>query len=160
MLLLAALCGCASTESTKGVDSFCRAIEGEWRGPYELWLMPGSPVDRSESSARVSGKEMSYEWAQNGKAQKGTFTFGGTGAKADFNWSDTFHTTAGPMKGEGALSVDGRKLIFKSTYGPAAAPWGWRTEFTIGEGGFTMEAYNLTPKGEEALAVRCRYARK
>ncbi len=41
--------------------------------------------------------------------------------------------------------------------GPA---WGWRTEFTLqGANTFLMEAYNITPGGMEALAVKAEMKR-
>ena len=157
-----ALTGCQiGTPKTRDVETFVKAMEGDWRGEYHLWLMPGSPKQSSPSTAQVKAGEMSYDWAQDKTAHKGKFRFGGSGRKAQFDWQDTFHTPGAGMKGEGALSEDGTKLVFMTSYGAANAPsWGWRTELTLSAAGtLTMEAYNITPQGQEALAVRCEYAR-
>jgi hypothetical protein len=163
ILVAAVLAGCRSVQTEdampKDASAFTRAIEGRWRGAYDLWLMPGSPKESSESTATLKADRMDYQWAREGKTQTGTFVFRGAGPKAEFDWTDTFHSSEGPLKGDGAVSADGKKLTFMTHYGEPA--WGWRTEFTrVDPNAFRMEAYNITPQGQEALAVRCDYVRQ
>ncbi len=77
-------------------------------------------------------------------------------------WGDSWHMQPQPMVCEAELSEDGQKLVASCTYeaGPDTPDWGWRTEFTLqGEDAFLMEAYNITPEGLEALAVRAEMTR-
>lgn len=61
----------------------------------------------------------------------------------------------------GGLNEAGKKLILNGTYGSGEGPdWGWRTEFNLtGPDTLVMEAYNITPDGQEALAVRAKLTR-
>lgn len=151
------------------VESFYRAIEGDWSGDYDLWLMPNAPKESSESSARIEVDVtdhtwvMNYQWTREGTAHQGGFHFGGSGTKADFRWSDSFHSSTAATTGIGMLSDDGTQLIFMSSYstGVGTPDWGWRTEFTFVDANtMKMEAYNITPQGEEHIAVRAEYARQ
>ncbi len=65
------------------------------------------------------------------------------------------------MQCKGALSDGGRKLILHGSYAASSGPdWGWRTEFTLlGADKLRMEAYNITPEGQEALAIRAELTR-
>lgn len=151
------------------INAFYGAIRGDWQGPYDLWLMPNAPKESSESTAAIevdaTGNSwvMNYQWSRDGTAHQGVFHFLGSDKAAEFTWSDSFHSAPKATTGIGTLSDDGTKLVFMSSYsgGPGTPDWGWRTEFTYVDGDtLKMEAYNITPQGEEALAVRCEYSRQ
>jgi hypothetical protein len=145
------------------VQAFYDAMKGDWRGGYDLWLMPTSPKESSESTAEINNGVMNYQWAQGEKSHQGAFDFGGSGKEANFSWSDSFHSSNAAMKGSGSLSEDGSKLVFMSHYsaGDDQPEWGWRTEFTFSDPQtLKMEAHNITPEGQEALAVRCDYVKQ
>ena len=154
---------------SKDVQAFFDAMKGDWHGGYDLWLMPTAPKEHSVSTAQIKADAkddslvMEYQWTRGNKRQRGAFHFDGSGTTAGFSWSDTFHSATDPMKGDGKLSDDGKRLVFISSYvaGPGQPAWGWRTEFTIVDSKtLKMEAYNITPGGQEGLAVRCEYARQ
>lgn len=151
----------SATEPIRDVPEFFSAVQGEWKGRYCLWLDPTAPTQESDSSARISmnGEDswtLAYRWGDN----HGEFCFSGSAERARFDWTDTFHASSEPMRGDGRLSKDGAKLAFMSQYGAEGAQWGWRTELTrVDAGTLLMEAFNITPDGQEALAVRCRYVK-
>ena len=149
------------------VAEFYDAVAGEWEGNYDLWLDPSSPKESSRSSAQITkvatgdGWEMTYQWARGEATHRGVFQFAGSGTHADFSWTDSFHSASDAMTGDGGLSDDGSRLVFMSHY-PAGggADWGWRTEFILVDPTtLSMDAYNITPDGQEVLAVRAVYVR-
>lgn len=151
------------------VPSFYAALQGEWQGRYHLWLDPSAPEENSDSSARIakdsttSSWVMSYQWSRGPKDHQGEFRFDGSRSQGTFHWTDSFHAAPDPLQGEGKLSEDGNRLTFMSHYpvGEGLPDWGWRTELMLLDvDTFQMDAYNITPEGQEALAVRCRYEKK
>jgi len=157
------------SEKISDVQAFYAALQGEWHGRYHLWLHPTAPVESSDSSAQITKDHgnsfwvMSYQWAKGIQDHQGEFHFAGSKNQGNFRWTDSFHSASSPMKGEGKLSKDGTRLIFMSHYSADAGQpeWGWRTEITLVDANtFQMEAYNITPQGQEGLAVRCRYVKK
>ncbi|GAB4371399.1 MAG: hypothetical protein Kow0042_14150 [Calditrichia bacterium] len=148
------------------VKVFYSQIQGDWSGSYRLWLRPSTPAEQSEIRANiqpvVSGHYflMTYSWKRAGKKQEGVFFFGGSGKTATASWGDSFHMIPEPMYCKGELQ-DGGKLIFHGSYSFGNGPsWGWRTEFTHSNANeLLMEAYNITPDGVEALAVKAELKR-
>jgi hypothetical protein len=149
------------------VEDFHEKIVGAWEGDYSLWLRPGVDAEKSKFRADVRPAAggafvlLSYCWSRGDKEQEGIFLLGGAGDKATMTWGDSFHMKPEPMQCEGRLEKDCR-LIFDGSYsgGPDMPEWGWRTEFALqGAGGLLMEAYNITPDGQEALAVRAEMKR-
>ena len=153
---------------TENLRQFFSAIEGSWSGPYSLWLHPGATAEESDSSASVRvlvhGKValLEYEWVRSGEAVAGAFFFSGVGRVAVARWGDSFHTPPATMDGEGELDPAASKMTLNSRYsaGPGGPEWGWRTEMTAGsDDTLLMEAYNIAPDGQEAIAVRAQWSR-
>ena len=73
---------------TTTVRAFYAKLSGNWKGPYSLWLRPGTPAQKSEITAQFQSTAkgnyflMTYAWKQGGKAQEGVFLFGGHGKTA------------------------------------------------------------------------------
>jgi len=155
------------TMQAKTVKSFFANLKGSWNGSYSLWLRPGVPAEESDIEANIqpAAKEnyflMTYSWKRGNDAHEGVFLFGGDGEAATFTWGDSFHSVPEPMHCSGDLKNGGQKLVFKGSYAAGSGPdWGWRTEFTRqGPDSFLMEAYNITPDGAEALAVKAELRR-
>lgn len=150
------------------ITEFLHNLVGSWTGYYHLWLAPGAPVDESSTAASVrlvaSGRyaEIVYSWYREGKEQGGIFLLGGADGNANATWGDSFHSQPDPMHCPGRLANDGYRLIFDGSYpvGPGEPDWGWRTEFVLkNPDTLLMEAYNITPTGDEHLAVRAEYQR-
>ena len=75
-------------------------------------------------------------------------------------WVDTFHTGSEIMLSEGPLADDpGAPISVLGSYGNGdGGRWGWRTTFEIADHGLLVRHFNITPQGEEALAVEFDYS--
>ncbi|MBL6975728.1 MAG: DUF1579 family protein [Deltaproteobacteria bacterium] len=150
------------------VTAFYNRMAGDWRGTCNLWFGPGEPVRTCDTEARVRAIAgdayhlMTYRWVFEGEAKEGALFLGGHEEAATATWGDSWHMAPDPMVCQGLLEDGGAKLVFPGNYptGPDTPDWGWRTELTWVDGdGLIMEAYNITPEGEEAIAVRAEYRR-
>ncbi len=144
------------------------SLAGEWKGTNELhtpW-MP-EPLHRSDSTMKVSeqirGQFLSFEytWSHEGKPQEGIIIVGWDGQKNVVKavWTDSWHMSHNLMNCEGSIGGDGT-LSMKGYYAVEGHPdWGWRTDIIPGGDTFKLVMYNVTPEGEEALAVETKYTR-
>lgn len=70
-------------------------------------------------------------------------------------WVDTFHTGSEIMFSEGPLKEGSPGVSVEGSYGgPEGPPWGWRTTFEPAGDRLVVRHFNITPAGEEALAVQ------
>lgn len=146
---------------------FYTKLKGSWKGSYSLWLRPGTPAEESQINAnfrpvaRGNYFLMVYSWKLGEEPHEGVFLFGGHGKTATATWGDSFHMVPEPMQCPGRLADNGKKMTFDGSYAVGDGPaWGWRTEFTLrSPDDLLMEAYNITPDGVEALAVRAEMKR-
>lgn len=137
---------------------------GEWQGEYKLWFRPGEQPD-GESPTRATitrelhgcGLLMRYDWRYEGITHDGLAIIGLTEDDGlQMGWSDTFHYKHGVMHNEAV----GTTAAVLGHYGPADAPWGWRTEFDMpSPDALEIRAFNILPDGTEALATVAIYAR-
>ena len=143
-----------------------RALEGDWTGSNKLWFTPTDPARLSQTTASVrtaaQGRffTMGYTWADEGKPQDGLLTLGIDPATQTIaaSWLDSFHmshaimTCSGPAGGE--VSVKGTYSV------PGYPDWGWRISVDPETAdAFTLRMFNISPEGEEALAVEASYRR-
>lgn len=151
----------AAQAEVKSLDSFYTSLVGEWVGSYNLWIHPDADVQESSSMATVytaangSYTVMNYSWTYKDKLQAGIFLLGGNGPSASATWGDSWHMRPNPMQCHGMISDNGNELDILGGYDVGEGPdWGWRTILTlVGENTLIMKAYNITPDGDEALAV-------
>ena len=164
--------GTPHPQAAKSAHDLYKQMLGKYTGTYTLWLRPGVPAQKSDAAGEftsVAGDQyflMTYSWGPKGAeatngSREGVFLLAGKDRTATATWGDSFHMTPLPMQCEGELNEQGTKLTFPGTYSAGDGPdWHWRTEFTIqGHEGITMEAYNITPEGQEMLAVRAELKR-
>ncbi|MCU0617477.1 MAG: DUF1579 domain-containing protein, partial [Gemmatimonadaceae bacterium] len=103
-----------------------------------------------------------YTWAHDGTAHDGVLLVRDTAPDAPpaMVWADSFHTGGTFMSlGPGQRTAQG-----VSATGSYAAPpgpdWGWRIALeATAPAKLTLRMYNITPDGEEALAVEAIYSR-
>jgi hypothetical protein len=144
------------------------SLTGEWKGTNQLhtpWMPV--PLHSSDSAMRVSeqikGQFLSFEytWAYEGKPEEGIIIVGWDAQKNVVNaiWTDSWHSAHVLMNSEGSIDGDGN-LSMKGHYKVEGHPdWGWRTDIIPLGDMFKLVMYNVTPEGEESLAVETEYTR-
>jgi len=140
------------------------AIEGSWSGTNRLHLgdwSPEEPILESEATAEVSKRaggqflEISYTWKYKGETKEGVILLGtepksGT-VKA--SWTDSWHMAHQLMNCEGREMEHGGVDV-NGTYKVEGHPeWGWRTEIIPEDNSFRYLMFNVSPEGEESIAV-------
>jgi hypothetical protein len=142
---------------------------GSWAGDNILrlsWMEPQEYHSPSELSVAptVGGKYLSfaYTWSHKNMPQEGLLLIGydAKNKVANAVWVDSFHASEKPLALSGAVDGQG-KIDLRGTYEvPNHPEWGWR--IVIGASGEALEIvmYNVSPEGEEDLAVRADYKKR
>jgi len=143
------------------------SLQGSWHAVYQLRGDPSFEGD-SPSVATVTpmlgGRfvRFDYTWSEHGRPQEGSLLVGHDSESGVVTvvWIDSWHNGRRMMPSTGTLGADGG-IDVRGSYpaGPGSPDWGWRTEITIDRGDWAMTMWNVTPDGEEALAVRAEYGR-
>jgi hypothetical protein len=143
-------------------------LTGKWKGNNRLhaaWLP--DPIRDSESHAtvelRVNGQFLSieYDWAFEGDRKDGVMIIGcdNESDAVQAVWTDSWHMSQKFMICDGTIDDEGR-INVKGYYAvPDNPDWGWRTEVLPGAERFRIVMYNVTPDGEEDIAVEADYTR-
>lgn len=145
-------------------------LAGVWSGKnilYTPWLEE-NPVRESASEALVSAVarkgflKVEYEWSFEEKPQDGVLIFGFEKDSETVNavWIDSWHQSENFMNSSGK-GTD-QKISFKGYYKvPDHPDWGWRTDIDAGTADeFKVTMYNVSPDGQEDLAVEMFFSRK
>lgn len=146
------------------------ALAGTWRATYELRGDPSFDSDTPSTATLIpilGGRfvRIDYTWDENDflneqGPQEGVLLIGHA-SKTDrvtVVWLDTWHNTDRTMVCDGTVLPGGGVDVF-GTYpgGPTSPDWGWRTRVEPAGDGWSMTMFNVTPAGEETLAVRAEY---
>ncbi len=144
------------------------AAAGHWTGTNRLWLSPPDPADESASALTVTALlndtfvRLDQTWAFQGKPRAGSLLIGHdpkTGA-ATLHWIDTFHMGRGALASVGVVNADGTVDVRGSYAAPTGPAWGWRTTVAAAAPDrLEIVMFNVTPLGEEQMAVRATYSR-
>lgn len=144
------------------------ALAGTWRGVSRLQDPETSQPEDSDSTLTVAPvlhdtfALLTYTWAYHGTPQEGLLLIGYQAAVAVVTayWADTWHMGDQVMTCEGTVDGEGG-LALRGSYGaPPNQVWGWRIELTQRDDRtLTLTMYNVTPDGQEALAVEAAFMR-
>ena len=146
-----------------------RELLGDWKGSNRLHLGEWGPTPIHESAAtatvreRIGGQflEILYTWEYDGKPQEGVMILGGDNKTDAVNafWTDSWHMAHNVMLCNGSESADGSVSV-KGTYKVEGHPdWGWRSEIAATNAGFDYKMFNISPEGEESIAVEMEMQR-
>jgi hypothetical protein len=138
-------------------------LSGDWKGSNRLHLGDWGPTPLHESAGsaavreRIGGQflEIAYTWEYDGKQNEGVIILGGDNKTDAVNafWTDSWHLAHQTMLCDGREGADGSVSV-KGFYKVEGHPdWGWRTEIIPGDTSFDYKMYNVSPEGEETLAV-------
>ena len=151
-----------------GVDQKLTDLVGNWKGTNRLhvpWM--AVPLLESDSTATVSTKmngqflSIEYTWSYQGEPQEGMLVLGcdSDSTAVQAVWTDSWHSKDVLMLCNGEASNDGKISVFGHYSVPDHPDWGWRTEITQVPDGFRYAMYNVTPEGEEQIAVETDFER-
>lgn len=145
-------------------------LVGEWSGTNKLhlsWLADSPFESESKASIDFSAKgiflKIEYDWFYEGKLQEGLILLGKEKSSDliksfwidSWHLSDKFMVSEGTIKNSGSISVKGYYAV------PNHPDWGWRTLIRSEDANsFKLIMYNVSPEGEESLAVEADYLRK
>ncbi len=144
-------------------------IVGDWTGSNRLhtvWI-PENPISDSVSNCSVrkvaNGQsiELDYSWEYGGEKQTGLMIIRSPKDKesVDIYWLDSWHLSNLYLLSEGAIK-DGVISVMGHYKVEGHPDWGWRTDFEVsGADSFSFTMYNVTPEGEESLAVESKFTR-
>ncbi len=143
------------------------ARTGRWQGTNRLWLSPEDPVRESPSRAVVAllarGQfaTIRYTWFEDDE-QEGMLVISQERGSdvTQAVWVDSWHMGSRFMPCEGVIEPSGAIRVKGFYPAPTGPDWGWIIAFEpLAGGGFRMVMYNVTPDGQEMLAVDTAYAR-
>jgi hypothetical protein len=150
------------TRTTQWTD-----LLGKWSGTKQIWLSPDAEALTSESTAQVSTVAqgqfiaLAYTWAIEDQPQDGLILFPSAAGEAPSRaaWLDSWHVRNDMMPCE-ATRESGLVSLSGSYPAPPGPDWGWRIEIETGQiDTLAFRMFNITPEGQEALAVRAQYER-
>jgi hypothetical protein len=148
-------------------------LAGEWTATYQLRGDPSFDSD-TPSHATVTpilgGRfiRIDYTWdeddfLQEKGPQQGSLQVGFEAelapGVATVAWVDSWHNGPKMQVWPGRLLDTGGVDVRGVYSAPGDPEWGWRTVLEPAGDGWTMTMFNITPDGEEALAVRAEYRR-
>lgn len=144
-------------------------LSGEWHGTNLLRLSWVNPPDSHSNSqmtiAQVAaGKFLSliYTWQHENIDHEGFVLLGYHKEKqlVTASWVDSWHMNAKIMSFQGTLDDSG-EINLLGFYDVNTGPdWGWRIVISGNSTNeLQMTMFNISPKGEEDLAVRANYKR-
>jgi len=153
------------------VPEILEKLVGKWRGINRLhttWI-PENPVRETVSIATVEltarGRflKIEYDWTFEEAVQEGLLLIGDekdTDSIKAF-WIDSWHQSDKFMVSEGFRETDG-SISLKGFYSvPDHPDWGWRTVIEPERDNvFKIIMYNVSPEGEETLAVEMELKRQ
>lgn len=155
--------------TTPNVATPLAPLAGRWRGATRLhtpWTTPAT--HDSDTTAVVApvgdGRfaTVAYTWTHEGKPCDGALLIGRepAGDVAHASWVDSWHQSAKPLTCTGTVDAAGTLSVRGSYPAPEGPDWGWRIVLDApDDASFRIVMYNVTPDGEESLAVESRYTR-
>lgn len=143
-----------------------RGLSGNWGGTSQLWLHPGADAQESQTTAHISSVAqgqvtvIAYTWEFESERQDGMIICPSTIGQDPLRsvWLDSWHMRNDLMLCEATMGHDLVSLqgSYQAPTGPA---WGWRIEIETNQDfpALVIRMTNITPDGEEALAVLAQY---
>jgi hypothetical protein len=151
------------------MSKYLSEAHGKWRGEMQLfrpWISaePASSASEMVIGPAAEGRFLSlgYDWSLEGVRQSGLMLL-----KHDVKahtlkavWIDSYHMSGDFMVSTGSAD-DPRTISVRGSYAAPPDPdWGWRTVIAAVHDGVELSMFNITPDGEESIAVHALYRRR
>lgn len=137
---------------------------GKWEGTSRLFHEGDIYDSQSTAEIRTVGQEqfvsIAYAWEIEGEAQDGRITYLSKmkDQPTKATWLDSWHMRDSIMFCEATENQEGTVLLNGSYPAPAGLDWGWRIEVGSDRGGLLLiRMFNISPTGQEELAVQAEY---
>jgi hypothetical protein len=155
-----------------GAHHFFSQLAGDWEGTVRTWFEPDVLADTSAISGSIrtvlGGRFALHEYSfeLQGERYEALAILGFDLYKQRYTcaWVDSAHngtTIMLSLSPEGSGPAPRPSVLGSYPDGVGGPDWGWRTEFAVdGPEHITIRHYNITPEGEEAIAVEIVYGRK
>ncbi|MEP6900924.1 MAG: DUF1579 family protein [Actinomycetota bacterium] len=153
------------------VPEIMEKLGGKWRGINRLhttWIKE-NPVRETTSvgvielTARGRFLKIEYDWTFDESVQEGLILIGNEKDSDLIKafWIDSWHLSDKFMVSEGYVGKN-RTISLKGFYSvPDHSDWGWQTLIeTERNNSFKITMYNVSPEGEETLAVEMEFGRQ
>ncbi len=129
------------------------------------WLP--DPLKESQSRMEISQKangqfiQFDYDWEYEGEKQEGMLVLGcdAKSKAVQIIWTDSWHSRHTFMVSDGTVKEDGTVSVKGYYKVPDHPDWGWRTEIIPQGEKIKLIMFNVSPEGEEDLAVETTYER-
>ena len=145
------------------------ALSGEWKGTKTVFLGGESGPEKKSASRMTVAKAargafmlLDYTWKYEADAQEGVLLLGYDDKQnaATAAWGDSWHMSQKIMHCTGAIDANGAFHVQGSYEAPPDPDWGWRIALTIHTAdSIALVMHNLSPEGQQDLAVRAEFAR-
>ena len=143
------------------------ALSGQWEGTKQLYFSP-PPAPGISSSSKMSIEpvaggsflQCTYDWSYEGDAQSGVLLLGSDEENiATAAWVDSFHMSSKIMFSKG--TAEAGSLHVRGSYeAPPGPDWGWTIAVrALSATEFQIVMHNVSPEGQEDLAVQIDYVR-
>jgi hypothetical protein len=138
-------------------------LSGHYRGATRTYLDPGAPEESEDAihaQPLLGGRWLRLTWFGSvaGKPRQGELTWGfhRDGGEYELSWADTFHTGTALLVSRGKPREDGVISVL-GEYAAGSERWGWRTELVHAGRSFALRAFNISPAGQEELAIESSF---
>ena len=145
------------------------ASAGSWSGTNRLHdPHSGAPEDSPSTMVltpilKNKFLRLDYTWAYQGDPQEGSLWVGGDPKTGEViaHWIDTWHMSDGVLVCRGGPAHEDGSISVRGSYAAPPGPdWGWRIDIQPGDGRtLRVVMFNITPEGQEDMAVEASYTR-
>lgn len=145
------------------------SLSGEWKGSKHLYLNGESgPVKTSNArmtiakAARESFLLLVYSWKYETDPHEGLLMLGYDDKQqsATAAWGDSWHMRKSILHCAGKIDATGACNVLGHYQAPPGPDWGWRIVLaTRDQDAIELVMHNISPEGQEDLAVRMALAR-